>query len=138
MSLKDLREARVRVEYIPAHKYVGVWEERARNYGEFWRYHDCDSVCGTVESLRSLSHPVVASHTAGWWYPQGERRYFYGFPYLPTHPTSCSIKQNMKIKQATPPITHTYTNIKTEQKGHTHRSGLCWSTTSEYRACSGV
>lgn len=85
MSLKDLREARVRVEYIPAHKYVGVWEERARNYGEFWRYHDCDAVCGTVESLRSLSHPVVASHTAGWWYPQGERRYFYGFGALPDY-----------------------------------------------------
>ena len=33
MSKNDLREARVRVEYIPAHKYMGIWEERATGYG---------------------------------------------------------------------------------------------------------
>ncbi len=79
MSAKDLREARVRVEYIPAHKYMGIWEERAAGYGDFWQYHSCDQVCGIIESMRQESHPVVTSHTAGWWYKDGKRCYFYGF-----------------------------------------------------------
>ena len=79
MSVHDLREARVRVEYIPAHKYIGIWEDRAQGYGDFWQYHDCDHVCGIIESMRRESHPVVASHTAGWHYVDGQRRYFYGF-----------------------------------------------------------
>ncbi len=78
MSLQDLREARVRVEYIPAHKYIGIWDDRALCYGTFWEYHDCDQVCGVVESMRDASHPVVTAHTAGWYYPNGQRRYFYG------------------------------------------------------------
>ena len=79
MSDHNLREARVRVEYIPAHKYVGIWEDRAQGYGDFWQYHDCDQVCGIIESMRRESHPVVSAHTAGWYYSKGERRYFYGF-----------------------------------------------------------
>ncbi|RKJ41691.1 AraC family transcriptional regulator [Acutalibacter sp. 1XD8-33] len=79
MSVHDLREARVRVEYIPAHKYIGIWEDRAQGYGDFWQYHDCDHVCGIIESMRRESHPVVASHTAGWHYVDSQRRYFYGF-----------------------------------------------------------
>ena len=79
MSMENLKEARVRMEYIPAHKYMGIWEDRAGNYCEFWQYQDCDQVCGVIESMRDKSHPVVAPHTAGWHYVDGERRYFYGF-----------------------------------------------------------
>lgn len=79
MSKSDLKEARVRVEYIPAHKYIGIWEDRAEGYGDFWQYHDCDQVCGIVESMRDKAHPVVTPHTAGWYYADGKRRYFYGF-----------------------------------------------------------
>lgn len=79
MSLHDLRDARVRVEYIPAHKYIGIWEERAQGYGDFWQYHDCDKVCGIIESMRDVSHPIVSAHTAGWNWVDGQRRYFYGF-----------------------------------------------------------
>ena len=32
----------VRVEHIPAHRYLGIWEETADNYCDFWRYHNCD------------------------------------------------------------------------------------------------
>ncbi len=78
MSTKDLRDARMRVEYVPAHKYLGIWDNEAVCYGTFWERHSCDQVCGTVESMRHLSHPVVTPHTAGWHYVNGERHYFYG------------------------------------------------------------
>lgn len=78
MDNKKLPEAQVRVEYIPAHKYLGIWEERARDYGDFWSYHSCDQVCGVIESMSRVSHPVVTAHTAGWYLKDGERRYFYG------------------------------------------------------------
>lgn len=79
MSVNDLREARVRVEYIPAHKYIGIWDDEAVCYGTFWGRHDCDQVCGIIESMGDRSHPVVTAHTAGWHYVDGQRRYFYGF-----------------------------------------------------------
>lgn len=79
MSTKELREARIRTEYIPAHKYIGIWEPRAKGYGDFWSYHDCDQVCGIIESMRDSAHPVVTPHTAGWVYTSGRREYFYGF-----------------------------------------------------------
>ena len=78
MSEHKLREDRVRVEYIPAHKYVGIWEDRAQGYGDFWQYHDCDRVCGIVDSLNNVCDLIVTAHTAGWYKANGERRYFYG------------------------------------------------------------
>lgn len=78
VSMSELREARVRVEYIPAHKYLGIWDNEAVCYGTFWERHDCDEVCGTVQSLAPAAHPVVTAHTAGWHYVNGERHYFYG------------------------------------------------------------
>ncbi len=74
-----LVNARTRIEYIPAHKYIGIWDDKATNYGEFWENHNCDEVCGVIESMRNVCHPIVASHTAGWKLQNGQRRYFYGF-----------------------------------------------------------
>ncbi len=68
----------VRVEHIPAHKYLGIWEERAENYCDFWEYHDCDEVCGFVTSMDKMAHPVVTAHTAGWKMQNGKKTYFYG------------------------------------------------------------
>lgn len=78
MNKTILTEAHVRTEFIPAHKYLGIWEDRAGNYGEFWQYHDCDAVCGTVDSLTNANDPIVTAHTAGWTNTNGRRRYFYG------------------------------------------------------------
>ena len=74
----NLSEVRVKVEYIPAHKYLGIWDDKARNYGEFWQNHDCDKVCGIVDSLSNVCDVIVTGHTAGWRNANGERRYFYG------------------------------------------------------------
>lgn len=79
MSKFDLREATIRIEYIPAHKYIGVWDEIARNYCEFWEKHPCDEICGIIESMRNEAHPIVSCHTAGWQQKEGKRCYFYGF-----------------------------------------------------------
>lgn len=78
--IKTMEESRlaVRVEHIPAHKYLGIWEERATNYGEFWEYHDCDEVCGFVTSMDKMAHPIVTAHTAGWNKSNGKNVYFYG------------------------------------------------------------
>ena len=78
MSEFMLTDPHVRVEYIPAHKYIGIWDEKAADYPGFWEHHDCDRVCGIIESMRNVSHPVVTCHTAGWYWLNGTRRYFYG------------------------------------------------------------
>lgn len=78
MNQTVLTEPNVRAEYIPAHKYMGIWDAHATDYCSFWSRHDCDEVCGLIDSMSHVSHPVVTCHTAGWTYVQGERRYFYG------------------------------------------------------------
>lgn len=72
-------DASWRLEYIPEHKYVGIWDEKASNYGEFWEGKDCDRICGIIDSLSHVSDPIVTGHTAGWYLNEkGERRYLYG------------------------------------------------------------
>ncbi len=67
------------VEYIPGHRYMGIWDKNASNYGDFWAYNDCDRVCGTIESMAHVSDPIVTPHTAGWYLNEdGQRRYLYG------------------------------------------------------------
>lgn len=79
MSYTTLTEAMVRLEYIPAHKYIGIWDKTADCYHDFWEKHDCDEVCGVINSLSNVCDYIVTGHTAGWYYNEnGERRYFYG------------------------------------------------------------
>lgn len=78
MSKTCLTEASIRVEYIPAHKYIGICDDRADNYCDFWEYHNCDEICGIIESMRNVADPIVNCHTAGWMKKDGKRRYFYG------------------------------------------------------------
>ncbi|MCH5268804.1 MAG: helix-turn-helix transcriptional regulator [Lachnospiraceae bacterium] len=68
----------IRSEFIPAHKYIGIWDGRSTGYGDFFINHDCDYVCGMINSLAEKSHPVITSHTAGWYFEDGKRLYFYG------------------------------------------------------------
>lgn len=78
MSKNVLAQVHVRTEFIPAHKYLGIWDANARDYGEFWKSHNCDTVCGIIDSLSNACDPIITGHTAGWYYAGGERRYFYG------------------------------------------------------------
>lgn len=78
MNKTVLTEAHVRTEYIPAHGYLGIWDETAKGYGDFWQHHNCDTVCGTIDSLSNVSDLIITGHTAGWQMIDGEHRYFYG------------------------------------------------------------
>lgn len=79
MSQTLSTEAHVRVEHIPAHSYIGIWDIDAADYGSFWNRHDCDNICGIIDSMSHVSHPIVTCHTAGWFYENGKKGYFYGF-----------------------------------------------------------
>lgn len=79
MNKTCLTEPNVRMEYIPAHKYIGIWEDKATGYSDFWEYHNCDELCGIIESMRNVSDPVVGCHMAGWTKKDGKGSYFYGF-----------------------------------------------------------
>ncbi|NGZ77197.1 AraC family transcriptional regulator [Saccharibacillus sp. VR-M41] len=87
MGEKGSRQAEIRTEFIPAHRFIGIWDEEARNYGDFWqRGHDCDEVSGTIESLSNETLEGQIGHTAGWTQaggpdrPDGPRGYLYGIP----------------------------------------------------------
>lgn len=79
MSDKVLAEPIVKIQYIPAHKYIGIWDTKAENYCDFWKNNNCDNVCGIIDSMNNVCDPIVTGHTAGWYKNEkGERRYFYG------------------------------------------------------------
>lgn len=78
-NMCNLKDVNVRFEHIPAHKYIGIWDINAKNYGEFWQKHDCDEVCGVIESMRNVALSVVGCHMAGWFYEGNTKGYFYGF-----------------------------------------------------------
>jgi len=78
MKTEILKKASIRIEFIPSHKYIGIWDNAALNYGDFWKKHNCDEICGLIESMRNFSHPVVGCHTAGWKKYADKLLYFYG------------------------------------------------------------
>lgn len=73
-----LTKPNIRVEYIPAHKYLGVFQAAEVDGERIWPGHDCDLVTHTVQSLSHVSDVVVTAHTAGWRINGSERSYFYG------------------------------------------------------------
>ena len=97
MNKTCLKNAEVRMEFLPAHKYIGIWSDKANGYGDFWSENNCDEVCGIIESMRHLSDPVIGCHMAGWHYVNGARKYFYGFGV--SHDYDGDIPQGFTIKE---------------------------------------
>ncbi|WP_040952234.1 AraC family transcriptional regulator [Gorillibacterium massiliense] len=76
-----LQQAEIKIERIPAHKFIGIWDGSVQYYGEFWdNGHDCDDICGTLTSMSNLTLPGQISQTAGWFYDNGKKGYLYGIP----------------------------------------------------------
>lgn len=73
-----LTEPNIRVEYIPAHRFLGVFRPDMIDDEHIWPGHDCDLVTHTVESLSEHADLIVAAHTAGWIIRGDQREYFYG------------------------------------------------------------
>lgn len=78
-NMNHLKAANVKIEYLPGHKYIGIWEKRAKDYGDFWKYHNCDDITGIIDSMRHVALEVVGCHMAGWFSNNHETGYFYGF-----------------------------------------------------------
>ena len=79
MNKTLLTDPHTRVEHIPAHKYIGIWDITSADYMNFFSKRNCDKICGTIDSMSHVSHPIVTCHTAGWFHENGQRGYFYGF-----------------------------------------------------------
>lgn len=73
-----LTDPNIRVEYVPTHRYLGVFRPSMQGEEPVWPGHDCDLVTHTVESLSHLADVVIPAHTAGWTINGDERQYFYG------------------------------------------------------------
>lgn len=76
-AMSNLVMPNLRIEHIPEHRFLGVYEKSETSEGTIWPAHDCELLCGIVQSITNF-HPVVSSHTAGWKWVNGERKYFYG------------------------------------------------------------
>lgn len=81
MSKVQPQQAEIKVELIPAHKFIGVWDISAQSYGTFWKNgHDCDEICGTLDSMSNHTLAGQLGQTAGWFYQNGQKGYLYGIP----------------------------------------------------------
>ena len=79
MSNTMLTDARVKMEYIPAHKYIAIFDPNVQAYFPFWEGKDCDEICGLIESMEKETLPVLGCHTAGWFRENEKTGYSYGF-----------------------------------------------------------
>lgn len=81
MSKVHSQPAQIKVEFIPAHKFIGIWDISVTNYGDFWdNGHSCDEISGTLESMSNHALPGQLGQTAGWFYQNGQKGYLYGIP----------------------------------------------------------
>lgn len=75
--MSNISKPYVRVEYIPAHKYLGVYKKSITKEGEIYPGHDCDLDCGIISSFKETDL-IVTGFTAGWAHENGESNYFFG------------------------------------------------------------
>lgn len=81
MSNVHLQPAMIKVEFIPKHKFIGIWDRTSQSYGAFWENgHNCDEISGTLESMSNHALPGQLGQTAGWFYQNGQKGYLYGIP----------------------------------------------------------
>lgn len=76
-DMSNISKPYVRVEYIPAHKYLGVYKRSMTKEGEIYPGHDCGLACGIISSFKETDL-IVTGFTAGWAYENGEHNYFFG------------------------------------------------------------
>ncbi len=77
MSETILTTPQAWIEYIPAHKFIGLYDIHAEGYWDLEKREDFDKIEGILESMVPIQHPVVWSHHAGWFYQDGKKGYFY-------------------------------------------------------------
>lgn len=78
MSETALTKPEVWFEYIPTHKFVGLYLPEGKGFWDMENRGDYEQLEGIMESMVPFQHPVVWSHHAGWFYRDGRKGYFYG------------------------------------------------------------
>ena len=78
MSETALTTPQVWFEYIPDHKFIGLYDRAANGYADFENRKDFDRIEGLLDSMVPVQHPVIWSHHAGWFYDKKRKGYFYG------------------------------------------------------------
>lgn len=78
-DMSNVSKPYIRMEYIPAHRYLGVYKRTMTGNGEIWPGHDCDLACGIISSFKDEDlDRIVTRYTAGWTWEDGRRNYFFG------------------------------------------------------------
>ena len=77
LDMSKISVPTIKIEYIPEHRYLGVYEESYTNNGWLYPSHKCEELCGIINSIKE-SHPIITHHTAGWKLIDGHYKYFYG------------------------------------------------------------
>lgn len=78
-DMNNLSKPYTRMEYIPAHKYLGVYRESVTKDGRIWPQHACDLACGILASMKDTDLDVIVTrYTAGWTVENNSRSYFFG------------------------------------------------------------
>ena len=66
-DMGNLSKPYVHLEYIPAHKYLGIYKRFVTGEGEIWPGHDCDLGCGIISSFKEEELDLIVTRfTAGW------------------------------------------------------------------------
>ncbi len=78
-SFMSITKPYVRMEFIPEHKYLGVYKRSETKNGPVWPGHDCELTCGILSSLKDSDlDRIVTRFTSGWTWENGERSYIFG------------------------------------------------------------
>lgn len=79
MESNNLYHAQIKIETIPAHKFIGIRDINIPGYGELWSCgkYDCNSITGTNESMSHLALNSLVNQ-GGWFYQNGRKGYAYG------------------------------------------------------------
>lgn len=75
--MSQMNSIDIRTEYIPAHQYLGAYRRSETKNGPVWPGHDCDLLCGLIESMADQDR-IITHYTAGWDRAQGKNSYFFG------------------------------------------------------------
>lgn len=77
--IMSIANPNIRVEFIPEHKYLGVYKKSETKNGPIWAGHDCELTCGILSSLKDGDlDRIVTRFTSGWTWKNGQRSYIFG------------------------------------------------------------
>jgi AraC family transcriptional regulator len=79
MESDNLYQAQIKIETIPAHKFIGIRDIDISGYGELWTCgkYECDPIAGINESMIHLALNRWVNQ-GGWFYQNNKKGYIYG------------------------------------------------------------